>query len=301
MDLRQLRYFVAIAETGNVRQAADRVRVAQSALSRHVRALEAELGVRLLDRHARGVSLTGAGERLNLRAVEILRRVDEMRAEIIAAGELPAGAVSVGTSPATSRLLYGRLAERMGEDLPRVVLDFVEGASHWLLEGLDAGRLDLAILVNPEPRASLKLDPLVNEQVYLLAASGDRRLPRGRASVEDLRDLPLVLFPRPAGSRMEFEHAAAAAGFPLSIAHEVQSQDVLRDFVVRGLGYGLLPYSSMRPEQAGKRIKAVAVDGLALTRTLVRREDRPMSPAVAEVAGRIKRIVDALAASGTFG
>ena len=95
MDLRQLRYFVAIAETGNVRQAAERVRVAQSALSRHVRALEAELGVRLLDRHARGVSLTGAGERLNLRAVEILRRVDEMRAEIIAEGELPAGAVSV--------------------------------------------------------------------------------------------------------------------------------------------------------------------------------------------------------------
>jgi LysR family nitrogen assimilation transcriptional regulator len=301
MDLRQLRYFVAIAETGNVRQAAERVRVAQSALSRHVRALEAELGVRLLDRHARGVSLTGAGERLNLRAVEILCRVDEMRAEIIAAGELPAGAVSVGTSPATSRLLYGRLAERVGEDLPRVVLDLVEGASHWLLEGLDAGRLDLAILVNPEPRASLKLDPLVSEQVYLLAASGDRRLPRGRASVEDLRDLPLVLFPRPAGSRMEFEHAAAAAGFPLSIAHEVQSQDVLRDFVVRGLGYGLLPYSSMRAEQAAKRIKAVAVDGLALTRTLVRREDRPMSPAVAEVAGRIKRIVDALAASGTFG
>ena len=166
---------------------------------------------------------------------------------------------------------------------------------------MDAGRLDLAILVNPEPRASLKLDPLVSEQVYLLAASGDRRLPRGRASVEELRDLPLVLFPRPAGSRMEFEHAAAAAGFPLSIAHEVQSQDVLRDFVVRGLGYGLLPYSSMRAEQAAKRIKAVAVDGLALTRTLVRREDRPMSPAVAEVAGRIKRIVDALAASGTFG
>ncbi len=301
MDLRQLRYFVAIAEAGNVREAAERVRVAQSALSRHVRALEDELGVRLLDRHARGVSLTGAGERLNRRAIELLRQVDEIRAEIIAEGELPAGGVSVGTSPATSRLLYGRLAERVGADLPRVVLDLVEGASHWLLEGLDAGRLDLAILINPEPRASLVLDALVSEQVYLLAAPGDHRVPRGRATVADLGGLPLVLFPRPAGSRMTFEHAAVAAGVKLSVAHEVQSQDVLREFVMRGLGYGLLPYSAMRGELAAKRISAVAVEGLALTRTLVRRIDHPMTPTVAEVAERIRLIVASLADDGTFG
>ncbi len=301
MDLRQLRYFVAIAEAGNVREAADRVRVAQSALSRHVRALEDELGVRLLNRHARGVSLTGAGERLNRRAMELLRQVDEMRAEIIAEGELPAGGVSVGTSPATSRLLYGRLAERVGADMPRVVLDLVEGAAHWLLEGLDAGRLDLAILVNPEPRASLVLDPLVSEQVYLLAAPGDRRMPRERAVVADLGDLPLVMFPRPAGSRMEFEHAAAAVGVALTVAHEVQSQDVLREFVMRGLGYGLLPYSSTRGEVLAKRISAVPVEGLVLTRMLVRRIDQPMTPAVAEVAGQIKMIVALLADDGIFG
>ncbi len=301
MDLRQLRYFVAIAEVGNVREAADRVRVAQSALSRHVRALEDELGVRLLNRHARGVTLTGAGERLNRRAMELLRQVDEMRAEIIAEGELPAGGVSVGTSPATSRLLYGRLAVSVGADLPRVVLDLVEGASHWLLEGLDAGRLDLAILVNPEPRASLILDPLVSEQVYLLAAPGDRRVPRERAVVEDLGNLPLVMFPRPAGSRMAFEHAAAVAGVPLTVAHEVQSQDVLKEFVMRGLGYGLLPYSSTRAEVLAKRISAVPVEGLVLTRMLVRRIDHPMTPAVAEVAGRIKLIVALLADDGIFG
>ena len=301
MDLRQLRYFVAIAEAGSVREAAARVRVAQSALSRHVRALEDELGVRLLDRHARGVSLTAAGERLRVRAVEILRRVDEMRTEIIAEGEVAAGGVAVGTSPATSRLLYGRLAERVGADLPGVVLDLVEGASHGLLEGLDAGRLDLAIVVNPEPRASLELDPLVAEQVYLLAAPGDGAVAGERCSVADLHELPLVLFPRPAGSRMAFEHAAAAAGIALTVAHEVQSQDVLREFVRRGLGYGLLPYSSMRAELAARRISAVAVDGLALSRVLVRRIDHPMTPAVAEVAMRIRRIVAALADDGTFG
>ena len=301
MDLRQLRYFAAIAETGNVREAAERVRVAQSALSRHVRSLEDELGVQLLERHARGVSLTAAGKRLHERAIDLLRQVDEIRTEIIAEGELPAGRVSVGTSPAASRRLYGRLAELVGIELPRVVLDLVEGAAHSLLEGLDAGRIDLTILVNPEPRPSLILDPLVSEQVYLLSAPGDQRVPRKRAAVEDLGALPLVLFPRPAGSRMAFEHAAAAAGVGLTVAHEVQSQDVLREFVMRGLGYGLLPYSSMRGELAAKRISAVPVDGLALNRTLVRRIDHPMTPAVAEVAARIKRIVASMADDGTFG
>jgi DNA-binding transcriptional LysR family regulator len=224
-----------------------------------------------------------------------------MRAEIIAEGELAAGGVAVGTSAATSRLIYGRLAEGVAADLPRVVLDLVEGAAHWLMEGLDAGRLDLAILVNPEPRASLVLDPLVTEQVYLLAARDDPRVTGDSAAVEDLRGLPLVLFPRPAGSRMAFERAAAAAGVKLTVAHEVQSQDVLREFVMRGLGYGLLPYSSMRAELAARRISAVAVDGLALSRTLARRTDHPMTPAVAEVASRIKAIVAALADDGTFG
>lgn len=82
MDLRQLRYFSRVAESGSFREAAARANVAQSALSRHIRALEDELGVLLMERHARGIGLTPDGERLKTRADAILRDVEETRAEL---------------------------------------------------------------------------------------------------------------------------------------------------------------------------------------------------------------------------
>ena len=301
MDLRQLQYFLQIAETGSVREAASRVRVAQSALSRHVRALEDELGVALFDRHARGVSLTPAGTRLRDRASDILHRVEETRAELMAEGERPTGTAAIGTSAATSRLLYGRLAERFHKDYPGVTLSLVEGVPYILLEGLDTGRLDLAILVNPEPRASLEFQTLVTEQVYLIGAARDRRLAKKGAKVADLAGLPLILFPRPSGSRMYFERTAARAGVSLQLAYEVESQDVLKEFVSRGLGYGLLPYSSMHRELADRRLTAAEVKGLTLTRMLVRRADHILTPAAAELARLVKREMKALAKAGTFG
>lgn len=301
MDLRQLQYFLQIADTGSVREAASRVRVAQSALSRHIRALEDELGVALFDRHARGVSLTPAGSRLRERASDILHRVEETRAEVMAEGKRPIGTAAIGTSPATSRLLYGRLAERFHRDYPGVTLSLVEGAPYILLEGLDTGRLDLAILVNPEPRASLEFQPLVTERVYAIGAPKDRRLAKRRAGIADLADLPLILFPRPSGSRMYFERTAAQAGLSLQLAYEVESQDVLKEFVSRGLGYGLLPYSSVQKELEDGRITATEVSGLALTRMLVRRADHILTPAAAELAQLVRREMKALEKAGSFG
>lgn len=301
MDLRQLQYFLQITETGSVREAAARVRVAQSALSRQIRGLEQELGVALFDRHARGVTLTRAGERLRDRASAILRDVEATRAELMAEGAFPSGMAAIGTSAGTSRMLYGRLAERFREEFPAVTLTLIEGAPYLLLESLDTGRLDLAILVNPEPRASLVFEPLATEQVYLIGAPGEGRVPKRPVGVDALQDLPLILFPRPSGSRMYFERAAAEAGIAFRLAYEVDSQDVIKDFVARGLGYGLLPYSSMHREMSEGRISAVAVDGLALTRTLVRRADHALAPAAAELARLVQAEMAAMAETGVFG
>lgn len=301
MDLRQLQYFVQIAETGSVREAAARVRVAQSALSRHLRALEGELGVALFDRHPRGVTLTRAGERLLERATDILRRMEEARAEAMAEGALLSGTAAIGSSGGTSRLLYGPLAERFHRDFPAVTLNLIEGAPYLLFEGLDTGRLDLAVMVNPEPRTSLVLEPLGSEQVHLIGAPRDTRLPRRKATVADLAPLPLVLFPRPSGSRMYFERMAADAGIALDLAYEVDSPDVLKEFVARGLGFGLLPYSSMHREVEEGRLSATPVEGLALARTLVRRADHPMTPAVAELARAVREEMGALAGAGVLG
>lgn len=300
MELRQLRYFVQIAEAGSVRSAASRLRIAQSALSRHVAALEDELGVPLLERHARGVRPTPAGIHLRERAAAILGQVEDARAEIMAEGGVPAGAAAIGTSAGTGRLMFGRLAERFATDYPEIDLSLVEGAPYLLFEGLDTGRIDLAVMVDPEPRASLSFEPLATEQVYLIGAPNDARMPKRGATVAALAHLPLVLFPRPSGSRMSYERAAAAAGIVLSVAYEIDSQDVAKDLTRRGLGFGLLPYSSIDRDVGDGRFRAVEIEGLTLTRTLVGRDARTATPAVATLADAVREEFAALDKAGAF-
>ena len=301
MDLRQLRYFVRIAESGSFREAAGRANVAQSALSRHARALEEELGVVLLERHARGVRLTAAGNRLFERASLILKDVEDVRAELTAESASPGGAVSVGASATTSRLLYGRLAEAAGTRFPRIAINMLEGAPYFLLEGLDTGRIDLAVMVDPEPRNRLATEPLVSETLYLVGASRKSEMPAPPCTVRDLEDLPLALFSRPSGSRMLVEAAAAEQGVRLNVRFEVASPDVAKDFVRRGLGFGLMPHSSIYRDARAGELFAVRCDGLRLTRAFVRRTDRPASPAVEAVAGLIRDEFRALIAERAFG
>lgn len=301
MYLRQLQYFTRIAESGSFREAALRANVAQSALSRHVKALESELGVTLFVRHARGVRLTPEGRRLHERAKSILHEVDEIRAEMSSASESPRGAVAVGASPTTGRMLYGRLAEAAGRRYPQIRIGLIEGASYALLEGLDTGRIDLAVMVNPELRANFATDPLVREKVYLIGAAGDAGMPAGRCTVADLDGRPMVLFSRPSGSRMPIEAAAAARGIALNVRYEAASADVIKDFVRRGLAYGLMPHSSVFRDVDRGEIAAVELEGLEHIRTFIRRADRPASPAVAAIAGLIRDEFRALAAEGYFG
>ena len=301
MDLRQFRYFSAVADYGSFSEAAARLNVAQSALSRHTLALERELGVPLLRRHARGVELTDSGVTLLERVRRIFREIDEARAEVVAHARLPAGEAVIGTTSTTSRILYGPLAERFARDYPNVRLRFVEGVPYLLLEGLDTGRVDIAVMVDPEPRGSVVLEPLVSEQVYLIGALRARGMPKGPCDVQALNGLSLILLPRPAGSRVRLDRIAAEAGVAIDVRHEVANVDVVKDFVARGLGFGLLPHSSVMPDAVAGRYRAVPVEGIVITRTLVRRIDRAPSPAVRELARTVHEEFRRMIAAGVFG
>jgi len=296
-----LRYFAAVAENGSFSEAAARLHIAQSALSRHALALEGELGVTLFERLPRGVALTDSGALLLERARRILDDVENARAEVMAKARLPSGQAVIGTTSTTSRFLYGPLAERFAREFPNVRLRFVEGVPYLLLEGLDTGQIDLAVMVDPEPRASLVLEPLVTEQEFLIGAAGDTRLPAEGCDVAALGALPLILLPRPAGSRVKLDRMAAEAGVALEVTHEVANVDVVKDFVERGLGFGVLPYSSISQGLADGRYRAAPIEGLTITRTLVRRADRAPTPAMVELDRLIKDVITGLIDAGGFG
>lgn len=301
MDLRQLQYFSRIAESGSFREAATRANVAQSALSRHMRALEEELGVVLLERHARGIRLTTEGEKLKRRADNILRDIEETKAELSATTSSPRGKVTIGASSTTSRLLYARLAEATSERFPGIDLQMTEGASYFLLEGMDTGRIDLAIMVDPEVRDYLSNESLVTEKVYLVGSPRHSDMPPAPCSARDLVNRPMVAFSRPSGGRAMLEGAAAAQNVSINVRFEAGSPDVIKDFVRRNLGYAMMPYSSIFKEIERGELVASEFDGFELTRTLLRRTDRPSTPATDAIANLIREEFSALAEEGTFG
>ncbi|MGB0631240.1 MAG: LysR family transcriptional regulator [Alphaproteobacteria bacterium] len=301
MDFRQLRYFTQIAESGSFREAAARANIAQSALSRHVRTLEEELGIILFERHARGARLTPEGMRLKQRADRILRDMEETRAELSATGSMPRGLVTLGASATSSRLLYARLAEASSSRFPQIELRMTEGASYFLLEGLDTGRIDLAVMVDPEPRTYFATEPLVTEKVYLVGSPRDSSMPSDRCTVAELDGKPLVLFSRPSGSRARLETAAARQNVALNVRFEAASPDVIKDFIRRGLGYGMMPYSSIFKDIEDGGLIAAEIDGIELTRTFIRRTDRPATPAVAAIADLLRAEFSALREEGVFG
>src|SRR5690606_20854894 len=179
---------------------------------------------------------TDSGNTLLERVRRIFREVDEARVEVIANARLPAGEVMIGTTSTTSRILYGPLAERFARDYPNIRLRFVEGVPYHLLEGLDTGRIDIAVMVDPETSPSLLLEKLVTEQVYLIGSASTGRMPGGPCGVRALAGLPLILLPRPAGSRVRLDQIAGDIGIALDVRHEVANVDVVKDFVSRGLG-----------------------------------------------------------------
>ena len=301
MDLRQLQYFSRIAESGSFREAAARANVAQSALSRHMRILEEELSVVLMERHARGIRLTAEGKKLKLRADTILREVEETRAEMTATKASPRGTVTIGATTTTSRLLYARLAEAASKRFPGITLQMTEGASYYLLDGMDTGRVDLAIIVNPAHRDYLSNEQLVTEKVYLVGSPRLSDIPSSPCSMSDLRDRPMVLFTRPSGGRTQLENTAAANNISIDVRFEAASPDVVKDFVRRGLAYAMMPYSSIFKEVESGELIVSEFKGFELTRTFIRRTDRASSPAIDAISTQIREEFQAMTTEGVFG
>ncbi len=161
MDLRQLRYFIAVAERGGFGAAASSVNVAQSALSRHIKELEYELGGALLTRTARGVAVTESGKVLLERGRWLLGLVEDIKAEVRTENREPSGTVRLGAPPSLGEVFYPPLAQLVVERLPRVSLELSEGLTELASDRLLRGQLDLGILTSPLPNDHLDYETLV--------------------------------------------------------------------------------------------------------------------------------------------
>jgi LysR family transcriptional regulator, transcription activator of glutamate synthase operon len=292
VELRQLRYFVAVARERSFTRAARQLGVAQPALSQQIRALEEELGVPLVERTNRTSGLTEAGGELLVRAEQILAAARDATEQMAAHAGLGRGTVRIGCALQT--LAEGRLPPLFADFCarhPGIRIVFREAHSAQVLKLLARGAIDLGLvhlgsagagpLVGLEQASGdLALVQIRREPLVIIVGPGHRLAGRASVPFEELRDEPFVSFAPGATVRELVAHAAAQRGFVPRIAFSTANLGTVRALVAARLGVALVPASAL--EAPGPPLHAVRVSVprlervVTLARNTARRESAPV-------------------------
>lgn len=297
MDVRQLRYFVKIAGCGSFSRAAAELNVAQPALSQHVANIEQELGVKLLARSTRGVTLTECGETLLGHAEAILRQVDNAARAVKSQARNPAGTVAVGLPSSASLVMAVPLLREAERRFPEIAVKIIENHSGYLLEWLKSGRVDMAIAFDAEPAPGIDLHPLLSEDLYLVGPprAGEAA---GEVRFAEIPPLPLVLTGRAHGLRKLVERYAEQCDASLVIKTELDALSAIKDVVASGFGYSILPWPAVRREYAAGALSARRIVDPAITREvqLATSRDWPSMLATIRIGKLIRELMADLVA-----
>ncbi len=302
MDVKQLTYFVRVAELGSLTSAAATLGVTQPVLSRQIRQLESELGKHLLYRHGRGVRVTDSGKRLLAHGKGILHQVSLARQALDAPDALPAGKVIVGLPPSLCKHIAVRLVALFRKRYAEASIGIVEGMTVSMQDWLVQGRLDCALLHDPAPMAQLDYDALWSEELCLVSAARGEKLPE-TVRIKDLVRYPLILPSRPNAVRTLVETEAAAQGVALDIALEIDAIASVVDLVAERYGHAILSRIALESWGAGRALRAtpIARPAIASRVVLATSRERPITSLArgaielihADIAPRVRKIVRA--------
>lgn len=308
MDMPKLRAFVYAAQLRSISKAATQLRIAQPALSRHIKGLESELGVALLVRHGRGVRPTEAGETLLRRGEMLLRQLRQTRDEVLAQAGTASGQLTLAMPPAAGLTLASQLIERYRRRCPNVSLHVLAGLSGSIREWVHEGRVDVALLHNPPRATDLTTRPLLIEDLYVIAppAAAMKRLPAGVRTVprayrpDDIARLPLILPSHPHSLRLQVEEAAARRGLRLDVILEVNDLSIIKALIQRGVGLSVFAYNAVQQEVARRALRAVPIEPpISWTLGFAINERQP-TRAARELVALIEVLVAELVAAGTW-
>ncbi|MGM9491555.1 LysR family transcriptional regulator [Ideonella sp. YS5] len=304
MELRQLRYFIGVAEAGSLLKASASLHVAQPALGQQIASLEDELGARLFERSSRGMALTEAGRTFLEHARVVLADVERAKGAVRDLASVPRGEVTLGLTTTVALAATVPIVQACRARLPQVRLRVVEAYSGFLREWLQAGRLDLAILYGDNADAALVKRPLLDEQLAWVAGP-EVRLP-SRVRLARAAGQQFVLPGREHGLRRIVDEACEGAGIELDVIAEIESLPNVKRAVESGVGSTILPLASVAQEVADGRLAAAPFTEASMLRrvvlaTSVTRPATTASAAVhALVTEELRRMVDSGAWPGRW-
>jgi LysR family nitrogen assimilation transcriptional regulator len=251
MDVNQLRTLIQVAELGSLSKAADRLCIAQPALSRRINHLEEELDTRLFERHGRGMVLTTQGSIVLQFARQIMGIFEEIKTSL--ADEVYHGHISVGLPPTISDLLTVPLVAAISEAYPSVTCRITGAYSLELLEMVHRGEIDVAVLYDPLYIRSLRSVAFLEEALFVIAPEGaglSREIP---VDFKDLASTPLLLPSAKHSLRQIVDNAATECGIKLDVRIELDSYAAIKQLVIAGYGWTILPSTAIDSDPLASR------------------------------------------------
>jgi LysR family nitrogen assimilation transcriptional regulator len=297
MELRQLRYFVAIVDHGSLSRAAVVLHVAQPALTQQLRQLEEELGAQLLHRSAQGVSATDAGKLFYQHALAILKQVADARSAVAQSTGRPSGSVTLGLPHSISGALALPLLTAARARYPEITLQLTEEISGNLIEQLKSGRLNLAVLFDDGQLGQFAGTPLVEEDLMFICRAGSAFAPRGKSvTLAQALARPLILPAQQQGVRPRIEQVARGAGLVLENVIEINSIAILRSALLADIGATLLPVAPVQADVDAGALTAWPVRNPAITRsvTLCASRNIPLTNAAAAIGRLVRQVTEEL-------
>ncbi|GAB1617482.1 LysR substrate-binding domain-containing protein [Pseudomonas kermanshahensis] len=302
MDVVQLKTLIHVAELGSLSKASDRLHIAQPALSRQIRQLEKELGVYLFERHGRGMIITDAGSEVLQHATRIMDELEAIRSSVVGGHASFRGAVAIGTTPTIAEIVTVPLVTRIREAHPDLSIRFSSAFSGYLVDWIQRGELELAISYDLEPLHTLRIVPVMMENLVLVGPPSAGLAWDNPVNFATLAQQQLVLPSPRHGLRKIMDHCAADVGFKIAANVEADSFGAMIDLVRHGFGLTALPLASIYTHlQNGTLCAAPLIEPTPMRKlVMVSPADRHVSPATRYVGETFVELASELVAQGIW-
>mgnify|MGYP003757984265 CR=1 FL=1 len=268
MQLRQIRYFVAVAETKSLRNAVERLNIAQPALSQSIKLLEEELGSELFIRSRKGMELTNSGATFLKSAKLILAEVSHAKERVKEEEENPGGIVNIALPPSVGSVLTVRLFREVRKRYPNIILNVEEATSIDVRHAFDIGKYDLLVFFKVEGIEDISVNPLLMEELYFVRKfEKDMPLP-AEIEFSDLADYPLMFPQVPFTVGRAVQELAASEGLQFNILPNTIAIQRVIELVQLGVACSVVPWTLVNDLVSDDKIAAARVVGPAVTRSI---------------------------------
>jgi len=289
MDFDQLTTFVQVAKLKSFSKAGQKVFRSQSAVSAQIRQLEQAYKAKLLDRSAKSVELTPAGEVLFDYAERLLRLRDESMQIVADRGSVVQGPVTFGANEATCLYLLPDILSEFKRRYPLVHISIYRNFSHKILQRLEEGSLDLGIVTLPLKSPNLKMHVINRDRLRFMVSSKNPLAQRSHVTLEEIAAAPLI-FPKTGYTRQVLDKLFRPHRSRLQVAMELPSIGMIKTFVAADVGISIISESFARDQVKSGEVKLLNVEGVDLWRelALVYRRDRSLPRAVQSLINMIR-------------